>query len=102
MICIDHAASRIAEKLINITLGLIMEMYSTQPEEAIARVKNFCYNLAERDVHQAHRIEIVQGKLKVSIQIFCHPIKFRMIVLFKLKLAIIFIVYPPHCLGRRN
>lgn len=68
VICIDHAASRIAEKLINVTLTVLMELYSTQPDEAVVRVKNFCCNLQERDVHQAHRIEIVGGKLKVIIR----------------------------------
>lgn len=65
VICIDHCASRVAEKLIRLTLESIMDIFAREPSRAIELINNFSNNLMERDVHQASRIEVVNSTIKV-------------------------------------
>lgn len=67
VMCIDHCAGRVAEKLIRLTLEAIMgTIYSTDKDKAMEYISNFITNLTDRDVPQASRIEIVDHKMKVK------------------------------------
>lgn len=67
VMCIDHCAGRVAEKLIRLTLEAIMStIYSTDRDKAMEYISNFITNLTDRDVPQASRIEIVDHKIKVK------------------------------------
>ena len=63
--CIDHAAARVTETLINLTLETVVSRKDVASEDSLARVDIFCRNLAARDIHQMDRVGVVDGKLKV-------------------------------------
>ena len=70
VMCIDHAAARVAEKLINLTLDTIVDETSVKVKgDVMWRVDLFCDRLRQRDVLTGH-IDIVNGKVQVLSIIF--------------------------------
>ena len=65
--CIDHCASRVAEKLIRLSLESVMHLYSTDQTQCLELVNNFINNLVSRNVDQAPMLQVVNGKIQVSL-----------------------------------
>lgn len=65
--CIDHAAARVAEKLINLTLDHLIDQKDINSEASTTRIENFCSNLKRRDISQMDRVAVVNGKLQVRM-----------------------------------